>query len=148
MKATLLLADHAQVADGKLFINGGGWTIINAGANSYAIAMLIEVPWDLTNLKHTLLLELLTSDGDPVMVANENGEEPVKVEMQFEVGRPPGMKPGTPVVVPLAFNLAPAPPLPPGGQYVWQLSIDGGTDEDWRLIFATRPTAGPQAMAA
>ncbi len=26
MRATMILADHAQVADGKLFISGGGWS--------------------------------------------------------------------------------------------------------------------------
>ncbi len=148
MKATLMLADHAQVAEGKLYINGGGWTLTGPDPIPYAIAMLIDVPWDQTNAKHTLLLELLTSDGEPVLVPTEAGEEPAKVEMQFEVGRPPGTKPGTPISVPVAFNLSPAPPLPPGGQYVWALSIDGKTDEDWRLTFSTRPAAGPQSMAA
>ena len=148
MKATLMLCDHVEVAEGKLFINGGGWTIINPGQNSYGIAILIDVPWDQTNTKHTVLLELLTSDGDPVMVERDSGEEPLKGEIHFEVGRPPGMKPGTPVPVPLPFNLQPGPPLPPAAQFVWQLSIDGHSDEDWRLSFATRPSAGPQSMAA
>ncbi len=68
--------------------------------------------------------------------------------MQFEVGRPAGMEPGTPICVPFSFNLSPAPPLPPGGEYVWALTIDGESDEDWRLAFSTRPSAGPQSMAA
>jgi len=148
MKATLMLCDHVEVADGKLFINGGGWTIINPGQKSYGIAILIDVPWDQTNTKHTVLLELLTWDSDPVTVEGESGEEAVKGVIEFEVGRPPGMKPGTPVVVPLPFNLQPGPPLPPAAQFVWQLSIDGHSDEDWRLGFATRPSAGPQSMAA
>jgi hypothetical protein len=26
MRATMMLADYAQIADGKLFISGGGWS--------------------------------------------------------------------------------------------------------------------------
>jgi hypothetical protein len=149
MKTTMMLCDHVEVAEGKLFINGGGWTIINPGQNVYGIAILIDVPWDQTNTKHTALLELLTSDGDPVTIDGEDGEVvPVSHPIGFEVGRPVGTKPGTPVAVTIPVNLQPGPPLPAGEQFVWQLSIDGHSDEDWRLGFATRPSAGPQSMAA
>ena len=148
MKVTLMLADHAQVAEGKLYINGGGWSITGPDPIPYAIAMLIDVPWDQTNVQHNLLLELLTSDGEPVTVPTESGEESVKAKGQFEVGRPPGTKPGSTISMPFAITFSPAPPLPPGGQYVWALSIDGQTDEDWRLIFSTRPGVGPRSMAA
>lgn len=148
MKATLMLADHAEVADGKLFINGGGWNVIGPAITPYGIAMYVEVPWDQTNAKHTLLLELLDADGEPVTVATPDGnEEPIQVETQLEVGRPVGVNPGTPLGVPFAVNFAPAPPVAPGGQYVWTLTIDGHADEDWRLTFSTRPN-GPQSMAA
>jgi hypothetical protein len=143
-----MLADHAQVADGKLFINGGGWTVTGPDPVPYGIGMLIDVPWDQTNAKHRAVLELLTSDGDPVLIPADTGEEPLRAEMEFEVGRPPGIKPGTPLTVPFALNFAPAPPIPPGNQFVWALSIDGQSDEDWRLTFATRPPAGPHSVAA
>lgn len=147
MKATLMLCDHAQVAEGKLYINGGGWNVIRPEPTPYAIAMLIEVPWDRTNSEHTLLLELLTSDGEPVIVPGEKGEEPMRVEGQFEVGRPPGTKPGTPMAMPMALGIPPVP-LSASSQYVWALSIDGESDEDWRLTFSTRPASGPQSLAA
>ena len=51
MKATMMLADHAQIADGKLFVSGGGWTWITAGS-PFGIALLMEVPWDRLNEKH------------------------------------------------------------------------------------------------
>ena len=44
-KATLLLADSAQVAEGKLYIIGGGWTVIGLGTPS-AVAVYVSVPWD------------------------------------------------------------------------------------------------------
>jgi hypothetical protein len=147
MKVTMMLADHAQVADGKLFISGGGWNVTGPGPVPFAIALYIEVPWDRTNTKHTFKLELLDADGEPVTVETPEGTQPILGEGEFEVGRPTGMKPGTPVAIPLAFGFQSPPPLPPGGRYVWQLHIDGETDEDWRLTFSTRPN-GPQSLAA
>jgi hypothetical protein len=67
-------------------------------------------------------------------------EQPLAMEGEFETGRPPGLKPGTPLDVVLALNLPPQP-IPPGGRYEWRLTIDGETDEDWRLSFTTRPEA-------
>ena len=145
MKATLLLADHAEVADGKLFINGGGWTVIGPAPVPFAIAMYIEVPWDQTNTKHSVVLELLDADGNAV--TPPGGDESIRVEFPpLEVGRPPGVKPGTPLGVPYAVNFGPLG-LEPDGRYVWQLSIDGHAADDWRLTFSTRPN-GPQALAA
>jgi hypothetical protein len=139
MKVTMMLADHAEVAEGKLFINGGGWTLTGPGPVPFAIALYIEVPWDQTNTKHTFRLELLDADGRPVTAETPAGTQPIFAEGDFEVGRPPGMKPGTPVAFPAAINFASPPAIAPGGRYVWQLTIDGETDEDWRLTFSTRP---------
>jgi hypothetical protein len=63
MKVNLLLADHADAVGGKLYINGGGWNVTGPQPVPFAIAMLIEVPWDQTNTKHRVLLELLDADG-------------------------------------------------------------------------------------
>jgi hypothetical protein len=142
MKVTMLLADHAQAAEGKLNILGGGWSITGPDPAPHAIAMLIQVPWDQTNRAHQFRLELLDADGDPVMVPTPDGEQPLFIEAGFEVGRPPGVKPGTPLDVPFALNLGPNP-IPPGGRYEWRLTIDGEHDQDWSLAFSTRP-AGTQ----
>lgn len=148
MKATLLLADHANVAEGKLYINGGGWTVIGPQPVPFAIAMYIEVPWDQTNTKHKLVLELLDSDGNPVTpLGTDENADPVRFEFPpLEVGRPPGVKPGTPLGVPFALNFGPLA-LESASCFVWQLSIDEHTDEDWRLTFSTRPNT-PEALAA
>lgn len=146
MKATLLLADHADVANGKLYVNGGGWTVTGPQPIPSAIGLLIHVPWDQTNTKHRIYLELLDSDGNSVMTEMPEGEQPIHAEGEFEVGRPAGVKPGTTLNVPLAFNFGPIP-LAPGSQFEWRLSIDGHQDEDWRVAFMTRPMP-PQALAA
>jgi hypothetical protein len=63
---------------------------------------------------------------------------PLRVEAQFEAGRPPGLKPGTPLDGALAVNIGPLQ-LEPGNRYRWQLSVDGTTQEEWQLGFTVRP---------
>lgn len=137
----LMLADSAQVADGKLFILGGGLTAIGPRPQPMGVAIRIEVPWDRANTSHRWRLELLDEDGQPVMVR----EQPLVVKGRFEAGRPAGLKPGTPLSVPLAINF-PTIPLTPGRSYNWQLSIDEATRVDWRQGFhvrAAKSAAGP-----
>jgi uncharacterized protein DUF6941 len=139
MKVTMLLADSAQEVGGKLYILGGGWSITGPEPLPMAIALKLEVPWDRTNEQHSLLLELLDEDGSPVLVDGADSEQvPLQVTGQFEAGRPPGIKPGTPIDSALAVNFGPLP-LVTGRRYQWRLSIDGETDEDWTLGFSTRP---------
>lgn len=139
MRATILLADSAQVADGKLYLLGGGWNITGPQPTQSAIAMLFEVPWDRANERHHVRLDLLDADGQPVPMPNPVGEAaPLVIEADFEVGRPPGLKRGTPLSLPLAVNLPPLP-LPPDGRFEWRLTINGEAHEDWRAAFSTRP---------
>jgi hypothetical protein len=139
MKVTMLLADYAQVAEGKLNVIGGGWNVTGPTPAPSSIAILIEVPWDRSNERHSFHLELVDADGHPVMATDPQGQSvPVQLGGMFEVGRPPGIKRGTPLTFPLAINLGPQP-VPPGGRFEWRLTINGESDEDWRLAFSTRP---------
>ena len=130
MKVTMLLADYAQVADGKLTVVGGGWSLTGPEPSPFGIAILVHVPWDQANRRHTLRLELVDADGVPVTVPGDDGEEEPVVflnDVEFEVGRPAGIKPGTPLELPLGVNSGPLP-LEPGGRYEWRLSINGESD--------------------
>jgi hypothetical protein len=138
VKVTILLADAAQAAEGKLYILGGGWSITGPDPSPMALAIKIEVPWDQANTPHSCRLELLDSDGQPVEAETPEGEQAIVFEASFEVGRPPGVKPGTPIDLPLAVNMPPVP-LEPSGRYEWRLLIDGRTEPDWRVAFSTRP---------
>jgi hypothetical protein len=84
----LILTDAAQIADGKLFLIGGGWDTIRVNAlphrQKMAIALAIEVEWVETNERHALQLEIATQDGN--VLVNLNGA--------FEMGRPPGISAG------------------------------------------------------
>ena len=133
----MLLADYAVVADGKLTVVGGGWSQTGPEPASFGIALLIQVPWDQANTVHSFSVELLDSDGAPVVVESEEEEEqPVAFGGEFEVGRPPGIKPGTPLDFPVAVNSTPMPLEP--GRYEWRLTIDGSAREDWTLPFTVR----------
>ena len=138
MNAVLLLADYAQVAEGKLTVVGGGWSMTGPEPAPFGIAVLVHVPWDQANQKHTLRLELLDADGGPVTMSTDAGDEPIVFldDAPFEVGRPAGLKPGTPLDFPLALNSSPLPLE--SGRYEWRLSIDGRTEEDWRVAFTVR----------
>lgn len=137
MRVTLLLADSAQAVSGKLYILGGGWSVIGPDPSPMAIAMMIEVPWDQTNMQHTWKLALFDDDGQPVMVPTPTGDRPVEFPATVEVGRPPGLKPGTSLAIPMAINFGPLP-LRPGTSYVWRLTVNDKTNEDWRLPFTVR----------
>lgn len=136
MRATVLLCDHAEVAEGKLFVNGGGWDLISpASGTASGLAVLVHVPWGLTNLQKTLHVGLQDQDGKPVLQGPPGGERPLEIDVQFEVGRPPGTQPGSEVGVPFALNFPPLV-LRPNHAYVWMVEIDG--QEVGRASFRTR----------
>ncbi len=138
MKVTMLLADAAQAVDGKLYILGGGWSITGPDPTPMAIALKIDVPWTEANNTHKLRLALFDEDGQPVQVPTQTGEQPFEIHSSFEVGRPPGLKSGTPLDLALAINFPPLP-LRPNSRYVWRCFIDEIASEDWQVSFSTRP---------
>jgi hypothetical protein len=139
MKVTMLLADAAQVAGGKLQIIGGGWSVTGPQPVASALAVLIQVPWMEANTKHVWELTLYDGDGHPVAFPDPEGQaQEIRLASEFEVGRPPGVTPGTLLEAPFAVSLGPLP-LAPGSRYVWRLTIDGRGDENWQVAFSTRP---------
>jgi len=117
----MLLADAADVVGGKLYVLGGGWSQLGAPdvPTNMALAIKIDVPWDETNRRHQVVATLITADGEQVEL---NGE-PIRADMEFEVGRPPGLPLGTSIDAPLALSFS-GVALAAGG-YVWELEIDG-----------------------
>jgi hypothetical protein len=138
MKVTMMLADSAQAVGGKLYILGGGWSITGPLPSPSAIAALVSVPWNETNRKHRVKVELLDEDYRPVTVPTPEGPQPMLISGEFEVGRPPGIMAGSSIEVPFAFNIG-AIPLAPGRRYVWKLTIDDKGDDNWQVVFSTRP---------
>ncbi|WP_378101770.1 DUF6941 family protein [Cellulomonas sp. T2.31MG-18] len=150
MRVTLLLCDHATVAEGKLYISGGGWNMTAPVPSPSAVALLVSVPWDQANMRHEIRMWLERQDGERVERVDEFGRTvPIQLDGNFEVGRPPGVLSGTPLDVPIALLIPPLP-LQPGGRYRWVLEVDGRTQEDWNLPFSVRPNpehgTGPAAL--
>lgn len=142
MKVTLLLCDHATVADSKLYISGGGWSVTGPVPSPSAVALLLAVPWDQANMPHRIRMWLERQDGERVERVDEFGRTaPIQLDGDFEVGRPPGVLRGTPLDVPIALLIPPLP-LQPGARYRWVLAVDDETHDDWNLPFSVRPAPG------
>ncbi|MDP2744818.1 MAG: hypothetical protein Q8P00_07130 [Dehalococcoidia bacterium] len=100
----LILADAAQVVGNKLYLLGGGWDRLMVNTEfptnqRCAIAVSIRVPWNETNQKHTVEIEVVSEDP-----GTEKPKSLLKVGAQFEVGRPPGIPPGQEQRVQLAVD--------------------------------------------
>jgi hypothetical protein len=96
-----LLADFAEVVNGKLYVMGGGWTdVVLLRPQTFALATRIEVPYDRTNEQLLVEARLTDSDGKVVVL----GGNEIVIQNQIEVGRPPGIKAGQPIAVPLAWT--------------------------------------------
>jgi hypothetical protein len=116
-----MLCDAAQSIGGKLYILGGGWTqAISAPGSPVAMALAVRfvIPWDQANHRFDVRVYLTDAEGQQV----DLGEGPIEARTAVEVGRPPGLDPGTPLDATLALN-AGALPLEPG-RYIWQLEMD------------------------
>lgn len=135
-KVTMMLADAAQVVGGKLYILGGGWTVITPGVSQFVIVCIVDVPWTKSNQEHTFRLECVDLDGNPLMVHTDDGEHPLFGEGKFGVGRPFGVRPGSALAI--QFVVPFVVPFPPGGNFEWRMTINGEAHEDWRLPFTTR----------
>ncbi|MDR5684204.1 MAG: hypothetical protein QN163_09275 [Armatimonadota bacterium] len=132
-RVTVLLCDFAQVAAGKLYLLGGGWSLCGPGPFQHGLAIKVEVPWTEANRPHVLEGVLKDADERSVRVGDPPNE--VRFRAEFEVGRPPGLPAGTALDVPLAVNFGPLE-LPPGAAYFWSISVDG--KELQRVRFRTR----------
>ena len=139
MKVTMMLADHAQAVGGKLFISGGGWSLVGPDPFPCALALDIKVPWDMRQEEHSVRIELLDADGQPVLVPTPQGVQPLFIEGSFGIGGEidPNVKPGMPLDAAFAINVGPLM-IPPGGRYEWRLTINGESQDSWRVAFSTR----------
>ncbi|HVA89518.1 MAG TPA: hypothetical protein VNL71_06720 [Chloroflexota bacterium] len=135
---SLLLADHAEAVNGKLYLVGGAWNRIAAGTlpaihPHLTVAAVMAVPWTETNEKHALQMEVVTEDGQPVLPLPLNGE--------FEAGRPPGMRQGSAQNLVFCFNFNNLT-LPNAGVYQFVLYVDGTElgRAGFELVVAPQPT--------
>lgn len=78
----LILADAAQVADGKLFMLGGAFGVHRSGnfpsPMQFAVALSILIPWNEAGIRYPTTLTVADEGGVPII--------PV-LQGQFEVGK-------------------------------------------------------------
>jgi hypothetical protein len=133
----MLLADSAQVADGKLFILGGGWSVTGPDPTPAAVALKVSVDSHEFNQDHHWELFLEDADGRPVVLDTPEGPQPIEVRGQFNVPAPEAMPVGTPFDVPIAINFGPIP-LAPASRFTWRLVVDGNHVPGGYVAFSTR----------
>jgi hypothetical protein len=99
-----MLADAATVAEGKLYIHGGGWGLIIGDTlpltqPSMSLVWTLRVEHDEALHEMPLTVDLVTDDDDDEDVG-------VHAEGSVNVGRPPGSKLGNPSFVHQAMTFA------------------------------------------
>lgn len=132
MEVTAILCNHAEAQNNLLYVSGGGIDRAFVPPNTsgpwninLAIGINISVPWDETNMEHTLTVDLVDFDSHPVLVASGiDAFAPVHVEAKFNVGRPPTLEIGESQSISLAINL-PSLPIPAIGNYSFIIEVDG-----------------------
>jgi len=134
----MLLADSAQVADGKLYILGGGWSVTGPDPTPSAVAIKVGVDWHEFNESHHWELFLEDADGQLVTFETPEGSQTIEIRGDFSATAPTGVPVGTPVDVPIAVNFSPIP-LTPGARFTWRLVVDGENLPGGSVSFTTRP---------
>ncbi len=124
---TLIVANHAEAINGLLYLSGAGWTDLHrhiqgglAPVSHFGIGMVIRVPWQETNHKHSYIVEVRTSAADAVIVHAEG---------EISVGRPPQLPPGSiqHTVVAITVDLT----FPHAGSYQVIAMMDGKDAPAW-----------------
>ena len=126
----LILADYATMVNEKLYLQGGGWytLTVNSGfpaTHAIGIAASFAVPWNETNQKHNVEIDIVTEDGQSL----------AKIEGGIEVGRPPGIPMGQEQRAQIAGSMVLQIPKP--GTYSIIASVEG--QESRRISFNVVP---------
>src|SRR5262249_56592956 len=122
----LILADHSEAINGKIYVMGGGWNMLRFPQLphdwAFALSFGLDVPWDETNRRYTLTMHVEDPDGELL------GDE---FSMEFEAGRPPGSNQGSDQRI--GASLRCRPRFGPAGARA--LRAEGGRGEGGRARF-------------
>jgi len=111
----LLLANHAEVQNGLLYVSGAGWANLYRGPRKpddpllishFGVGASLLIPWNETNQPHQLVIRVVKDGSD---------EELARVEGGIEIGRPSGLESGAEqhVVIGIGVDV----PFPEEGSY-------------------------------
>ena len=125
----LLVADRAEVVNGKLYLMGGSWDRVQPPSFPHrmmlGIALGVRIPFAHTDEQHAVSVELSHED-----------KRLVGFEAKLTTGRPPGMA-GMDMLVPMAFNIPVA--IPAEGQLVLRAGVDGRPPRRHEIKAIARP---------
>jgi hypothetical protein len=140
-----MLCDSAVTAEGKLYVQGGGWNQLSTPQFPFVhprigVAITLWVPYTETNRQHQMELALEHEDGPRVPLgpprpkagAPGEFEQAMSVKAQFNLGRPPQIQPGDAQVLPIAMNFDQLAFTAPGA-YSFVMTVDD--EELHRLAF-------------
>ena len=147
------LADSVVSAEGKLFVQGGAWNIVNVSEFPFrmprcGIAIVVRVPYTATNQTHKFELSLLDEDGGEFPLSDAPpGVEAVdgkihRLGSDFNVGRPPTIEPGDEQLVALAINIDGLTFENPG-RYEFIAELDGSEAKRLPFRVALIPQMAP-----
>ena len=126
----MLLCDAAQVADGKLFVLGGGWSLTGPDPVPSAIALKIDVDWH--EAEHVAPLGALPRRRRRAARAwwrRPRGPSPSRCAGSSTWAGPTGPRG---IAHRRGAGRQPGPhPAGAGQRYTWRLSIDGESLPDW-----------------
>jgi uncharacterized protein DUF6941 len=123
----LFTADHAALENGKVYVNGGFWYLLNQPSYpaqvSISLVAVIKVPSRAYLEDHQITVEMVDADERRL---------PLKIEGNVRVGAGPHMNPGEPTILPLAFPLN-GVTVERAGDYWFVLSVDGDEIARYRI---------------
>jgi hypothetical protein len=164
----MLVADYAQAEAGKLNIVGGGVTVVGRAPNigltaPFSLVVSLEVPPDQYGAECAVEIILEDASGDVVTVPGAApGDERQPVVRVSQTARFDGPKPTPHLKFPEQYQQGFLPsrvyvvigfssglPLASGEAYLWRVTVDGQTRDEWtaRFVVAEQVAAAPSAAS-
>lgn len=130
-----LLADAAQVVQGKLYVLGGGWNTLFVGSfparhPSLSVGLRVRVPWSWSERTIVIAVDLQDQDGGRVLPTGP-------IRQGVRVARPQGMPEGSDIVLARSFTFNNLTFTGPGG-YSFVISLDDEVVERLRFTVLQR----------
>ena len=132
MEATAaMLADAASVENGKLYVHGGGWDVINVGTTptlhpTMTLVLILRIEDSEALADIPIVIELLDEDDQPFGP---------RIEGVVNAGHPPRTRRGTPIFHPLTMPFKMIPFEHEGG---YRFRVTSGEDELASVPFQVR----------
>jgi hypothetical protein len=143
----VILCNHVEGADGKLYLSGGGIDIAYVAPNpphviAVGLGIVVHLPYTATNQAHRLRIALVDEDDKPAAMFQPEGAEappPLDVTVPFNVGRPANIAVGDEQSFTVGTNMM-GLPLANLGKYIFVVEIDGTEVRRLPLRVTTPPT--------